>query len=137
MTLISLLSSLADLTVPDREIDAEIALAMDWTRRLSDTALYWNWIDPRGNAVPVLPKFTKSLDVVLALLPPHWIIHIIHGGILKADGTQSWTVELVHSKYLRCRAHGAHDSLLTVALLIAIIQATMVPVPSQETEKTQ
>lgn len=70
----SLLSRLQSLTGPDREIDAEIALAFGWTHTKlpRDGRAYWrkpgvtDWWDRVSNGPP---RYTASIDAALMLLP--------------------------------------------------------------------
>lgn len=63
----SLLSRLQALTGPDREIDAEIALANGW-RRAPFPRVGESWYSPKGMIQPAPPRYTENLDAAKSLL---------------------------------------------------------------------
>lgn len=68
---------------PSREIDAEIARAVGWTTRPHhDKSWYPDvWINPKTGWEEYLPKFTRSFDEAITLLPE---------GMVVIDLTLSW-----------------------------------------------
>ena len=124
----SLLSRLQALTGPDREIDAEIALANGWTNNPNEPSPY-QWRDPGGAFFMAPPRYTESLDAVIPLTPKKdgrgrglWIRLNQFGGS-HGFGNDCWHAELYgiededEFKY-----YGLHTNL-AIALLIAIMKA--------------
>jgi hypothetical protein len=64
MDLTNLISALASLEGPDREIDAEIAVAVGYRKSTSNPL---KWLEPTGSAEVNLPAFTGSIDIAYQL----------------------------------------------------------------------
>ena len=84
-TLEALLARVLESTGPDRELDAEIALAFGIVAQRGGNCFYGHkhysvmvldrdYYDHDGNA-PELPNYTASLDAALTLVPEGWSWH--------------------------------------------------------------
>lgn len=119
----TLLSRLQSITGPDREIDAEIALANGWTR----VRFEQSWRRPDGGIQPGVPRYTGSFDAVEPLAAEFYYLFAkgrtrpdepLYGvQILRPDGAASDVI-----------AEAEHE-LPSVALLIAIMKAKEEPTP--------
>jgi hypothetical protein len=115
----SLLSRLGALTGPDREVDAEIALACGWTKGRWRTGID-DWRSPSGQICPQPPRYTESLDAIEPLAAEFYYLFAkgktrpdepLYGVQLMRPDDKHWVI-----------AEAEHD-LPSVALLIAIMKA--------------
>ena len=77
-TLEVLLARVLEGEGPDRELDAEIALAVGYTREKKGRERIAWWRDPKGQQLGYdgwhnfPPAFTRSLDAAVTLVPEGW-----------------------------------------------------------------
>ena len=92
-TLESLFARVLKGTGPDRELDAEIALAFGIVAQRAGNCFYGHnhysvmvldrdYYDHDGNA-PELPRYTASLDAALTLVPEGWTWARFHSGVFE------------------------------------------------------
>ena len=92
-TLEALLARVLEGTGPDRELDADISLALGIVssrvgncfyghKHYSVMVLDRDYYDHDGNA-PALPSYTASLDAALTLVPEGWTWARYHGGVFE------------------------------------------------------
>ena len=104
-TLEALLARVLKGSGPDRELDAEIALAFGIVAQRGGNCFYGHkhysvmvldrdYYDHDGNA-PELPNFTASLDAALTLVPERWKVASLGESPERAN---SWTVWLRHRR---------------------------------------
>ena len=82
--LLKLAEKCEQATGPDRELDAEIAAELGWKEA---SALFWH----DGYQARELPRFTRSIDAALTLVPEGCVFMVANTGVdgPKADMTQS------------------------------------------------
>ena len=74
--MIDIIRRLVAATGPDRELDAEIAIAFGWERCGQFPSGEHYWRDPKMQFRPQPPRYTESLDATLTLVPKifRWMI---------------------------------------------------------------
>jgi hypothetical protein len=116
--LIALAERVEGLQGPDREVDADIALATGWTHR---SGANWHLVVPWER-----PDYTTSLDAAMTLVPEGW-------RLLQLDvddvGRCHWMLkgpmlkDALGRDYEWAIVSGAHGSLPALALTAACLRA--------------
>ena len=108
-----LIERLEALSGPDREVDAEIALATGWMQIKTD------WFRPKSADIwhhkSELPRYTASIDAAMTLVSEGWYPQI---GKLSAE---SWQANMGQAN--RGNGVNAYAAALAIALCIAALRA--------------
>lgn len=139
MTHSDLISKLEALTGPSREVDGEIALAVEWTfQKLGreggrgDSRPYWRrpgcteWYE-RSQEGP--PRYTESIDAALTLVPESdaggrklWIRLNQFAGS-HGSGKECWHAELFGIENEQAIKYWGMHPIAAIALCIACLKA--------------
>lgn len=124
--LLELAARVEGLTGPDREVDAEIALATGIVRERDGNCFYGHrdysvlvlerdYYDHEGGP-PELPHFTRSLDAAMTLVPEEWFTKLA----MQDRHSLRWKWELRGGFGHNCSAWSATPAL---ALMAAALRA--------------
>lgn len=115
---------------PDRELDADIALAVGpWTERHGLPSGGWVSKGPH-HAVVAAPEFTKSIDVALTLVPEGMFWIIGNGKTREHEPLGSAEIFLPTLDNYKTIGEGEHDNPI-IALCIAALKAKAASIEPQ------